>query len=118
MREKFRRMLEVRRMRRLFARPASAMAAAGLLAIAVNPGGGPGANSEQTVINWLAGLGLGACVIGVIGSAISWAVGHHTGSHKFESGGKVGVIAAVAGAVVIGGAAALVNFGHLVGTQA
>lgn len=120
MREKFLALIEARRMRRLLstATGRATAAAVGLLAVAVNPGGGPGSASEQTVINWLAGLGIGAAVIGVIAGAISWGVGSHTGSHKFETGGKVGVISGVACAVVIGAAAALVNFGLHIGGQA
>jgi hypothetical protein len=122
MRDKFLALIEARRMRSLFSsargRTISAAAGVGMLAISVNPGGGPGGNSVQTVLNWLAGLVLGVCGIGIVASAATWAIAHHVGAGHHEAKGKQGVVTSIIAAMVVGAAAALINFGLSVGHQA
>ncbi len=77
----------------------------------------PGGAQLQQLINgitWFALLLLvGAGVVGVV----LWAAGQAQGNLQAVMSGKRMVLIAVLGAMVIGAAAALVNFFHALGTQ-
>jgi hypothetical protein len=76
--------------------------------------GMPGAQAINTLLQWACYLGLVACLFGAIFSGGAIALGM-TGKHPhWAERGKVGVLASIIGAVVIGSAVNIVNRGfHL-----
>ncbi|HEY3548257.1 MAG TPA: DUF6112 family protein [Propionicimonas sp.] len=87
-----------------------------LLVRAADPGitpnstGLPGLSVVQQVVGALLTWGLIACVAGLVISVIIWALGHQQGNYSYASGGKTGVLVAAGGALLIGGADAIVAF--------
>lgn len=70
----------------------------------------PGSNAVQSLINggiWLAAM---VCLAGMVGAGIGLAIGKHTNNSRMGYESKSYLGAAAAGAVVVGGAVALVNF--------
>ncbi len=88
---------------------------------------GPGVSPNGTglpglpVVRQMAGAlltwGLVACVVGIVVSVIVWVIGQHFGSYAGTSTGKAGVLVAMGGAVLIGGANAIVAFFAALGAQ-
>lgn len=84
--------------------------------IAVDPGispnedGLPGLAVVKQVVGALLTWGLVACVAGLVISVIVWAVARQQGNYGAASGGKSGVLIAAGGALLIGGANAIVAF--------
>lgn len=75
-----------------------------------NESGLPGLGVAREVVGALMTWGLVACVAGVIVSVIVWAVARGNGNYSYASGGKTGVLVCAAGALLIGGANAIVAF--------
>ncbi len=75
-----------------------------------NQNGLPGLSVVKQLVGALLTWGLIACVAGLVVSVIVWALGHHSGNFSQTAGGKTGVLVAVAGAVLIGGANAIIGF--------
>ncbi len=75
-----------------------------------NGNGLPGLNVLQQVVGALLTWGLLACVAGLVVSVIVWALAHHQGNYAHASAGKTGVLVAAGGALLIGGANAIIGF--------
>lgn len=69
----------------------------------------PGKGALQRIANGVAGLGLLFCAGAMAFNGARMAVGRRTHNVGMASDGKEGLLAAFLGAVVIGGAAALIN---------
>lgn len=78
--------------------------------ITPNSSGLPGLAVVQQIVGALLTWGLVACVAGLVVSVIIWALAHHQGNYAYSSGGKTGVLVAAGGALLIGGANAIVTF--------
>lgn len=88
-----------------------------LAAVTVDPSGtgAPGAAQVQRVVNAIAFYGLLACVVGLVIAAASWAFASRTGAVNQEAASKKAAAMALAGAVVIGAAAGLINWSQALG---
>ena len=75
-----------------------------------NDDGLPGLIVLKQIVGALLTWGLLACVAGLVISVIVWALGHHQGNYSHASTGKTGVLVAAGGALLIGGANAIVTF--------
>jgi hypothetical protein len=75
-----------------------------------NNNGLPGLSVLKEMVGALLTWGLVACVAGLVVSVIIWALGHHGGNYSQATSGKTGVLVASGGAVLIGGANAIVAF--------
>ena len=78
--------------------------------ISPNSSGLPGLAVVQQIVGALLTWGLVACVAGLVVSVIVWALAHQQGNYAYASGGKTGVLVAAGGALLIGGANAIVAF--------
>ncbi|WP_081802165.1 DUF6112 family protein [Actinotalea ferrariae] len=78
--------------------------------ISPNEDGLPGLPVVRNIVGALLTWGLVACVAGLVVSVIVWAVAHQQGNYSHASSGKTGVIVAAGGALLIGGANAIVTF--------
>lgn len=72
----------------------------------------PGGAAIHTLMGWAMSLALAACVLGGIGSGAAIGIGHLSSRPHMAERGKVGLIAAIIGAVVAGSAVRLVNTGY------
>jgi hypothetical protein len=72
----------------------------------------PGAPAIHTLMGWAMSLALAACVLGAIGSGAAIGIGHLSARPHLAERGKVGLVAAIIGAVVAGSAVHLVNTGY------
>lgn len=85
-------------------------------ALAADPGvnpnenGLPGLSVLKQIVGALLTWGLVACVAALVVSVILWALGHHGGNYSQTTSGKTGVLVASGGALLIGGANAIVAF--------
>lgn len=75
-----------------------------------DPSGLPGGAAMQRLLNGLVFDGLLACVAAIVFGAATWFVGSHTGNFAAAVGGRRAVVAGMVGALLIGAAAAIVNF--------
>ncbi|MCB2177835.1 MAG: hypothetical protein KQH57_18650 [Actinomycetales bacterium] len=75
-----------------------------------NQSGLPGLEVIRSIVGALLTWGLVACVAGLVVSVIVWALAHQQGNYAYASGGKTGVLVAAGGALLIGGANAIVAF--------
>jgi hypothetical protein len=78
--------------------------------ITPNQSGLPGLSVVRGIVGALLTWGLVACVAGLVVSVITWALAHQQGNYAYASGGKTGVLVAAGGALLIGGANAIVAF--------
>ena len=78
--------------------------------ISPNQDGLPGLAVVRSIVGALLTWGLIACVAGLVISVIIWALAHQQGSYQHASTGKTGVLVAAGGALLIGGANAIVGF--------
>jgi hypothetical protein len=78
--------------------------------ISPNEDGLPGLPVVRSIVGALLTWGLVACVAGLVVSVIVWAVAQQQGNYSNASGGKTGVLVAAGGALLIGGANAIVAF--------
>ncbi len=80
--------------------------------VKVNPkaGGLPGSGVLQNMIDGLAFWALLGCVAGMIVGAVVWALASHSNNHHYSANGRSGLLVSAIAALVIGAAAALVNF--------
>jgi len=90
-----------------------------LAQVSVNPDAGalPGGRQLQQMVNGFAAFALVVLVGAVIGGAVWWASGSSTGNYNAINGGKRMVLISALGAVIVGGAAALINFFTAMGRQ-
>ena len=75
-----------------------------------NDNGLPGLRVLQQIVGALLTWGLLACVAGLVVSVIVWALAHHQGNYSHATTGKTGVLVAAGGALLIGGANAIITF--------
>ena len=75
-----------------------------------NQNGLPGLAVMKQIVGAMLTWGLLACVAGLVVSVIIWALAHHNGSYQHASNGKTGVLVSAGGALLIGGANAIVAF--------
>ena len=75
-----------------------------------NTNGLPGLNVLQQLVGALLTWGLLACLAGLIVSVMMWALAHHQGNYSQVSSGKTGVLVAAGGALLLGGANAIITF--------
>lgn len=75
-----------------------------------DPSGLPGGAALQKLLNGLVFVGLLACVAAVVVGGATWFVGSQSGNFTASMGGRRAVVAGIIGALVIGAAAAIVNF--------
>ncbi len=85
--------------------------------ITPNESGLPGLPVVRQIVGALLTWGLVACVAGLVVSVITWAVARQQGNYGYASGAKTGVLVSVAGALLIGGANAIVTFFSGLGGQ-
>ena len=78
--------------------------------ISPNQNGLPGLEVVRSIVGALLTWGLVACVAGLVVSVIVWALAHQQGNYQYASSGKTGVLVAAGGALLIGGANAIVGF--------
>ena len=84
--------------------------------VSPNNGGLPGLGVLKQIVGALLTWGLVACVAGLVVSVIVWALGHHGGNYSHASTGKSGVLVSAGGAVLSGGANAIVAFFSALGS--
>ncbi len=77
----------------------------------------PGGAQLQQIVNGVAAFSLVVLVGAVIGGAVLWAYGAASSSYNNISNGKRMVLISALGAVIVGGAAALINFFTAMGGQ-
>lgn len=75
-----------------------------------DPNGLPGGPALQKLLNGLVFVGLLGCVAAVVAGGATWFVGAQSGNFAASMGGRRAALAGLVGALVIGAAAALVNF--------
>jgi hypothetical protein len=80
------------------------------VSISPNTNGLPGLNELSTLVGAMLTVGAILCVLGVILSAIVWAVASTSGNIQIVSRAKTGVVVAAVAALLIGGASLLVTF--------
>ena len=78
--------------------------------ISPNQNGLPGLEVLRSIVGALLTWGLVACVAGLVVSVMVWALAHQQGNYSYASSGKTGVLVAAGGALLIGGANAIVAF--------
>ena len=92
------------------------------LVLAIDPGikpnnsGLPGLSVMKNIVGALLTWGLLACVAGLVISVIVWALAHQQGNYSQVSSGKTGVLVSAGGAMLVGGADAIVAFFSGLGT--
>jgi hypothetical protein len=82
-----------------------------------NGSGLPGLPVVRQIVGALLTWGLLACVAGLVISVIVWALGHHSGNYHQAGNGKTGVLVAAGGALLIGGANAIIGFFSTLGSS-
>ena len=75
-----------------------------------NQNGLPGLGVLKQIVGAMLTWGLVACVAGLVVSVVIWALGHHGGNYSNATTGKTGVLVASGGALLIGGANAIIAF--------
>lgn len=85
--------------------------------ITPNENGLPGLAVLRQIVGALLTWGLVACVAGLVISVIVWAVARQQGNYGYASGAKTGVLISASGALLIGGANAIVAFFSGLGGQ-
>lgn len=70
----------------------------------------PGGNVLQNLTNGIAGFALIFCLIGLVLSAGLWALGSNSNNIQQTFVGKRGLAVCAIGALLIGAAAAIINF--------
>jgi len=70
----------------------------------------PGAPALQRIINGVAAFAGGLLVIGLMAGAAFWTLGHHSGNYRAAEAGKMAMVTAMVGGIVVGGAAGIINF--------
>jgi hypothetical protein len=70
----------------------------------------PGGDVLQRLTNGIAGFALIFCLIGLVLSAGLWALGSNSNNYQQTFAGKRGFAVCAMGALLIGAAAAIINF--------
>jgi uncharacterized protein DUF6112 len=91
-------------------------AAATKVSVNPDPGGLPGGEAAQKLINGAAAFGLMACVAALVWGAAQWGFASHHSNYSQADAGKTRMLKGVGGAFAIGAAAAVINFFFNAGT--
>lgn len=75
-----------------------------------DPNALPGGQTLQSMANGAAAFALIVVVIVLVVGAASWAAGRHMGNYRYAETGKMATFASLLAAVLIGGAAGIINF--------
>lgn len=87
------------------------------ISITPNANGLPGIEQLRSIVGAVMTVGLILAVLALIIAAIVWAFGSNASNPHLAGRGKMGVVVALAAAIVCGGSVALVNFFWNVGQQ-
>jgi Mn2+/Fe2+ NRAMP family transporter len=94
----------------------------GFLAPAVsahpNPGGLPGSNVLQQLVDGAEAWALAIALLGAFVGAALWAVASHSHNHQYAARGRMAALVSGAAALVIGAGPGLVNFFEHLGSTA
>lgn len=71
----------------------------------------PGESAISTLLSWAMYLALAACILGGIGAGGAIGLGSVSNRANLVERGKIGLLCAVVGAIVVGSAVTLVNTG-------
>ncbi len=80
-----------------------------------NPGELPGGDVLRDLTNGIAGFSLIVCLIGLVVGAGMWAIGSNSSNYQQTYVGKRAFLVSTLSALLIGGAAAIINFFYGVG---
>lgn len=83
-----------------------------------NPGGLPGSNVLQQLVNGAEAWALAIALLGAFVGAAMWAVASHSHNHHYAGRGRMAALISAAAALVIGAGPGLVNFFQHLGTTA
>lgn len=83
-----------------------------------DPGGLPGSNVLQQLVNGAEAWALAIALLGAFVGAAIWAVASHTHNHNYAARGRMAALISAASALVVGAAPGLVNFFERLGTTA
>jgi len=84
--------------------------AAGIVDLAPDKNALPGAAVAENLVDGLGFYALLACLIGLVLSAGMWAIGSFSSNYTQSVNGKKGFLVSAGGALMIGAAAALINW--------
>jgi hypothetical protein len=90
--------------------------AAGKVSVNPNPGGLPGVDALQKLLNGAAALALLACVAAFVIGAAQWGFGGRAQNYSQAADGKERMLKSLAGAFAIGAVAAVINFFYNAGS--
>jgi Mn2+/Fe2+ NRAMP family transporter len=83
-----------------------------------NPGGLPGSNVLQQLVNGAEAWALAIALLGAFVGAALWAVASHSHNHQYAARGRMAALVSGAAALVIGAGPGLVNFFEHLGSTA
>jgi Mn2+/Fe2+ NRAMP family transporter len=83
-----------------------------------NPGGLPGSNVLQQLVNGAEAWALAIALLGAFVGAAMWALASHSHNPHYASRGRMAALVSGASALVIGAGPGLVNFFQHLGTTA
>lgn len=91
-----------------------------LLAVSAhpNPGGLPGSNVLQQLVDGAEAWALAIALLGAFVGAAIWAVASHTHNHQYAARGRMAALISGASALLVGAAPGVVNFFERLGTTA
>jgi hypothetical protein len=78
----------------------------------------PGAGPVQTLINGIGAFALLIALVGIIIGGAMWGIGSLSSNYHQAAVGKRATLYSVVGAIIVGAAAALVNWAFTLGQQA
>lgn len=82
-----------------------------------NPGGLPGVDAFQKLLNGAAALGLLVCVAAFVVGAAQWGFGSRSQNYSQAADGRERMLKSVGGAFGIGAVAAVINFFYKAGGE-
>src|SRR5438270_2853497 len=83
-----------------------------------NPGGLPGSNVLQQLVNGAEAWALAIALLGAFVGAALWAVASHGHNHHYAARGRMAALISGAAALIVGAAPGLVNFFQHLGSKA
>jgi Mn2+/Fe2+ NRAMP family transporter len=83
-----------------------------------NPGGLPGSNVLQQLVNGAEAWALAIALLGAFVGAALWAVASHSHNHQYAARGRMAALVSGGAALVIGAGPGLVNFFQHLGSTA